>query len=183
MPLLLFLHQLVIIMTFLLVLVLTVFTYFFGICFGWFVHKLLHRPIMGRLNESHMAHHLRLYPPGDFFDFEYRDAGKDNSTYLFAPFVVLFVISVIGTMVWLGVPWLYPIVFIVETAVISYLHHYIHYATHITDHWLGYFKIFREWQRLHILHHHFMDTNYGIISFLWDKAFGTYLEEVEIDNP
>ncbi len=59
-------------------------TYIVVSLFGYFVHKSLHQEWTGLWNTSHMAHHVKLYPPGDFLSDKYRDAGKDDTFWTFA---------------------------------------------------------------------------------------------------
>lgn len=46
--------------------------------FGHVVHWALHQKWTGSVNQSHMTHHLKLYPPSDYLSDSYRHAGKDD---------------------------------------------------------------------------------------------------------
>jgi hypothetical protein len=153
-------------------------TYIATTLFGYIVHWTLHQEWAGTFNNSHMTHHLKLYPPEDYLSDKYRSAGKDDTTITFAfasvPMVALpIVLGVFGILTW-------PLVVtaVIVELLLGFLHHYIHNAFHIKDHWMGRVPVLRDifqvWNRLHYLHHVDMRTNYGIFVFHWDRLFRTF---------
>lgn len=158
---------------------LTIFiTYTVTSLFGYVVHWALHKSWAGRFNISHMTHHLKLYPPSDFFSETYRDPGKDNTVKFFAFAAIPLIIASIA-LYFLGVLSLsLTITVLMVEAVIGFLHDYIHDAFHITNHWMGRVpvlkNIFPIWLKLHYLHHVNMSKNFGIFTFHWDKLFRSY---------
>ena len=62
------------------------------------------------------------------------------------------------------------------------LHIYLHTRFHLSDTWLLRFDWFKRYRALHFLHHKDMRTNFGIVSFLWDRLFGTF-RDVSVHNP
>ncbi len=149
--------------------------------FGYVVHWSLHQSWAGRFNQSHMTHHLKLYPPEDYTSDTYRSAGKDNTVITFAvaslPMIAFpIVLGLFGIIGW----------FLVATALfvelsLGFLHWYIHDAFHIKNHWMSrvpWLKdIFQVWNGLHYTHHVDMGTNYGIFVFHWDRLFKTFRSE------
>lgn len=149
-------------------------TYLITTIFGYVVHRSLHREWTGRFNRAHMTHHMKLYPPSDFYSEKYRDPGADNTVKIFAmaavPLVVLPILLGILGILPLGI----TLLVIIEMLVVGWLHDYLHDAFHITNHPLRKFSLFQSWTYLHYLHHVDMNTNYGIFSFLIDKIVGTF---------
>lgn len=143
--------------------------------FGYGVHWALHQPWTKQFNESHMAHHLKLYPPSDYLsEDKYRGAGKDNTFFAFA----------IASLPMLGIPvllWYFgmfslplALLVIAEMLFIGFLHDYIHDAFHVKNHWLNRLKIVQKWNQIHFVHHVDMGKNFGIFTFWVDKLFGTF---------
>jgi hypothetical protein len=154
--------------------------------FGHVVHWSLHQTWSGAIHRSHMAHHLRLYPPSDFFSEVYRSAGKDSSPKFFliaaiplilAP-VVLWFLGVFSLPVMITV--------LVMEGLMGFLHDYLHDAFHIKDHWLyrvyAIRRLFTRWVGIHYLHHVDMKSNFGIFTFMWDHIFRTFRNYVETDK-
>lgn len=162
------------------VLLTAIITFFVGSLFGYVVHKSLHSAWTGPFHQAHMTHHLKLYPPEDYVSDKYRNAGKDNTVWIFAVAAVPFFAAPIV----LGVLHILPLSLIITSEIVmilmSFLHSYLHDAFHIRNHWLyrvpliG--KLFTRWVRIHWLHHVDMGTNYGIFLFHWDHVFRTYWE-------
>lgn len=50
---------------------------------------------------------------------------------------------------------------------------YIHGAYHTKNHWMEKYAFFREWKRLHLIHHDDPSCNYSISWFIPDYVFGT----------
>lgn len=147
--------------------------------FGYIVHWSLHQTWTGSFNQSHMAHHMRLYPPCDYMsEDEYREAGKDDTFYVFAmaalPLlatpIILWILGVISLPLMVGI--------LVEMGFIGWLHDYIHEAFHVTKHWLNRFKIVRQWNYIHYVHHVDMSKNLGIYSFWVDRLLGTFQKKL-----
>lgn len=156
-------------------------TYLATTLFGFIVHWSLHQKWAGRFNNSHMTHHLKLYPPEDYVSETYRHAGKDNTVITFT-FASIPMISFPILLGWLGLlAWPLVVAVIVCELVVGVLHWYIHDAFHIKNHWMGRVPglrdIFQVWNRLHYLHHVDMRKNYGIFVFHWDRVFGTFSKE------
>jgi sterol desaturase/sphingolipid hydroxylase (fatty acid hydroxylase superfamily) len=142
--------------------------------FGYVVHRSLHQSWTGKLNRAHMTHHLKLYPPSDFYSEKYRDPGGDNTVKIFA----FAAVPIVAFPIILGVLGILPlgltIISVVEMLFIGWLHDYLHDSFHILEHPLLRFRLFRHWIDLHYLHHVKMQTNFGIFSFIWDRVFRTF---------
>lgn len=154
------------------------FTFFISSLFGYVVHYGLHQKWTGQFNNAHMTHHLRLYPPSDYVSDKYRNAGKDNTLFVFGAAAI----PLVALPIILGVLHILSLALVITALTVmimmSFLHSYLHDAFHIRNHWLltvpiiG--KLFVRWVHIHWLHHVDMDTNYGIFLFHWDHIFKTY---------
>jgi len=146
--------------------------------FGHVVHWSLHQKWSGSVHQSHMTHHLKLYPPTDYTSKVYREAGKDSTPKFFAIAAIPLVLAPI--VFWLcGVlPLSLAATVIGVEALMGFLHNYLHDSFHIQNHWLYRVPllgdIFNRWVDLHYLHHVDMSKNYGIFTFHWDRFFGTF---------
>ena len=165
-----------------LAIVLTALTAFFiSSLFGYVVHRALHQRWTGRLNKSHMTHHLTLYPPTDYLSEVYRDAGKDNTVKIFA----LAAVPLVATPIVLGIMGILPLSLVITALIVmgimGFLHSYLHDSFHIKNHFLTRIPvvkvIFGYWNKLHYLHHVDMQKNFGIFLFHWDHVFRTFWKE------
>ncbi len=150
---------------------------FLIVCFfGYGVHWLLHQKWMGRAFEAHMTHHLKLYPPNDYYSLDkYRSAGEDNTFYTFA-FASLPLLLVPIILCYFGVfSIIFTIYILSEMLIIGFLHDYLHDAFHIYNHCLNKFRFMQKLNELHFQHHLNMKKNFGIFNFWFDKLFKTYV--------
>jgi hypothetical protein len=153
-------------------------TFFVASLFGYVVHYALHQDWSGRFHQTHMTHHLKMYPPEDCISDVYRAAGKDNTLWIFAGAALPLVLGTILLGIFGILPLGLMITALLVMAVMSFLHSYLHDAFHIRNHWLyrvpllG--KVFIRWVHLHWLHHVDMNYNYGIFLFHWDHVFKTF---------
>jgi len=155
--------------------------FFVSSLFGYVVHRSLHQPLTGRLNQKHMTHHLILYPPSDYTSDQYRNAGVDNTVKIFA----LAAIPLVAIPILLGVFGVLPISLVITSLIVmgimGFLHDYIHDSFHIRNHFLTKIPVVRDifayWNRLHYLHHVDMQKNFGIFLFHWDHVFKTFWKQ------
>lgn len=138
---------------------------------GYAFHRFLHTEAAGRLNRAHMNHHLQQYPPQDFTSDVYRSAGGDTTLY---PFLVGGV-ALAGLLCWL-LPLAYALPLLAELAFVGWLNNAAHDATHLRVHWLMSFRVYRRWRARHRVHHFDMTRNFGVVTFVADRAMGTYQE-------
>lgn len=144
---------------------------------------MFHQPWSGRFNRAHLNHHLKQYPPTDFYSDKYRDPGNDSTFILFAivfaPIVattiLLTIIGIINLFLGLSI--------LVEMAIIGFLNDSMHDSFHLRHTFWHRFKFFDRLIRLHYNHHTNMRVNFGIFTFLFDRIFGTYNDtELEKSN-
>lgn len=153
-------------------------TYIIVSLFGYVVHWALHQTWAGQVNNAHMTHHLKLYPPEDYTSDTYRHAGKDSTPKFFAIAAIPLILCpiILGLLGILS--WTLAITTLVVEGIMGFLHNYIHDAFHINNHWMTRTPllkdIFHKWNELHYLHHVDMSTNYGIFVFHWDRVFGSF---------
>lgn len=156
-------------------------SFFVSSLFGYVVHRSLHQTWTGSLNSKHMTHHMTLYPPTDYLSDEYRQAGKDNTVYIFGAAAIPLVATpiILGIMGKLALPLV--ITALVVMGLMGFLHSYLHDSFHIRNHWLTRVPvikgIFAHWVQLHYLHHVDMQKNFGIFLFHWDHVFKTFWKE------
>ncbi len=140
---------------------------------GYVAHRLMHIKALGRFAKSHKVHH-KLYTPDNFESDTYRSAGKDTSTFVFVPVILLSVV-LLGVTLWFAfqVWWIYPVI-IAEGIAVGVLNEKIHDWFHIKDHWMNRYAWFKHLKHLHMQHHIHPKKNMGIIWFLPDRVFGTF---------
>jgi sterol desaturase/sphingolipid hydroxylase (fatty acid hydroxylase superfamily) len=148
-------------------------TFLFTTFLGYVIHWNFHQR-WGYGYKKHMAHHLKLYPPGDLISYDYREAGDDSTArmfiVLFSPIllgvVLLTAFHVISIMVGVAV--------FSTMGIVGILNDGLHDSFHVKRSMWHLFPGFQRLQKIHNTHHYHMGTNYGIFSFMWDKVFGTY---------
>ncbi len=161
-------------------LIISLVVFIFVSLFGYLAHKALHKPWTKMLGESHMTHHLKLYPITDYMSDIYRSAGKHNTIFFFA--VASVPVLALPILLWfIGLISLFTMIFIIiEMLAIGWLHNYIHDAFHINNHLLTKIPVVKNWfaklAKVHFIHHEDMNFNYGIFFMTWDKLFKTYKE-------
>lgn len=155
--------------------------FFISSLFGYVVHRSLHSEWTGSLHKKHMTHHEVLYPPSDYLSDKYRDAGSDNTVYIFGAAAIPLVATpiILGVMGILSLPLV--ITALVVMGLMGFLHSYLHDSFHIRNHFLTRIPwisvIFSKWVKLHYLHHVDMQKNYGIFLFHWDHVFRTFWKD------
>jgi sterol desaturase/sphingolipid hydroxylase (fatty acid hydroxylase superfamily) len=143
---------------------------------GYITHYAFHQPWSGRLFQAHMVHHQKLYPVDNFLSDVYRDAGSDNTTYLFALVFAPIVLAALLLTVFNIIPIAIGLEVLGLMAVIGWANNSIHDSMHLTNSIWHNFWFFNRLQKLHLNHHAKMDTNFGIFSFWWDRVFRTFAE-------
>lgn len=146
--------------------------------FGYVVHWSLHQSWTGKINQSHMTHHLKLYPPEDFTSETYRNAGKDSTPKFFAMAAIPLILAPILLGLFGVLPLYLVITVLVVEGLMGFLHDYLHDSFHIKNHILTRIPVVRDifdrWVKIHYLHHVDMGKNYGIFVFHWDRVFRTF---------
>jgi sterol desaturase/sphingolipid hydroxylase (fatty acid hydroxylase superfamily) len=163
---------------------------------GYLLHRLLHSGKIGFLSRSHMRHHLVLYGPlqSQRPGTEYRDATDDDAVALgniglewLIPGAMLLAAS-IAVLHWLHVTVFHQLVFIGSTLMWSFLmFSYLHDRMHEADFWMERNRCLKRWftsaREAHDIHHWtlndegFMDKNFGIAFYFFDRVFGTLADD------
>lgn len=65
----------------------------------------------------------------------------------------------------------------------SLVNDFAHDAFHVRRHTLLKYRWFKRLCALHYLHHRDMRANYGIVTFFWDRVFGTLRLDFKPDRP
>jgi sterol desaturase/sphingolipid hydroxylase (fatty acid hydroxylase superfamily) len=161
---------------------------------GYWLHRLLHSGAIGFLSRNHMRHHMVIYGPTQVLrSKQYHDATLQSfslgniGTEWLTPAGLLIGCAWLAFRL-LGMPIRYQLVFFVTTLAWSFLmFSYLHDRMHIEDFWLERNRVLKRWfvsaRHLHDTHHRaindegLMHKNFGIGFFLFDRLFGTLLEE------
>jgi sterol desaturase/sphingolipid hydroxylase (fatty acid hydroxylase superfamily) len=142
--------------------------------FGHWIHYALHQPWTGPAHRGHMEHHLSLYPPGKLTSDKYLSSKwYHNGPLLFTPPLV-FLLLVFGGILWLcHAPLWMLLVFGVSLVGFGLVNDACHDSFHQRKHWLNRYTWYKRLRKLHFRHHRDMSCNFGIMSFAWDRVFGT----------
>lgn len=163
---------------------------------GYLLHRLLHSGKIGFLSRSHMRHHLVLYGPlqPQRPGTEYHDATDNDAVALgniglewLLPGAMLLAAS-IAVLHWLDVTVFHEIVFVGGTLIWSFLmFSYLHDRMHEAGYWMESNRWLKRWftsaREAHDIHHWtlndegFMDKNFGIAFYFFDRVFGTLADD------
>jgi sterol desaturase/sphingolipid hydroxylase (fatty acid hydroxylase superfamily) len=141
---------------------------------GYLIHWALHQQWSGSFYKAHINHHFKQYPKHNLMSDVYRDAGKDNTTYLF---ILCFSPLIIGLCVsiFIGlIPLLYGIMMFSEMVIIGLLNNYMHDGFHLNNTIWNHLPGYQRLRELHFIHHFSVQKNLGIFTFMWDKLLGTF---------
>ena len=137
---------------------------FFGSLVGHGVHYALHQPWSGRAHKGHMEHHEVLYPPSKLVSATYRAPNFWNSgTFLFTPPLL----GVMAVALLLGA----SVTFCITLVAWAFLNDMVHDAFHVNKPPLQRWKWYRTMRHRHFHHHREMQSNYGIVTNVWDRVF------------
>lgn len=162
---------------------------------GYLIHRLLHSGRIQSLSRAHMRHHLVLYGPlqSQRPGTEYFDATTDAASVgnigleWLIPSAILLAIA-IGVLHYLQVPRFHQFVAIGGSLAWSFLmFSYVHDRMHIAGSWMERNRCLKKWfidaRDSHDIHHWalndegFMNKNFGIAFFFFDRLFGTMAKE------
>ena len=168
--------------------------------FGYLIHRLLHSYRIGWLSRNHMIHHLQLYGPLDPQrpTGPYKGATDDRISLgnvgleWLLPGVLLLV-GILGLLRLLDIPALYQFVLFGTSLLWSLLmFSYLHDRMHIHGFWMAKNPLLRRWflgaRKRHDIHHWalndagYMDRNFGIGFFVFDRLFSTHSEQRQVFN-
>jgi sterol desaturase/sphingolipid hydroxylase (fatty acid hydroxylase superfamily) len=157
---------------------------------GYWLHRLLHSDKFPALSRGHLIHHFLVYGPrqpmraGGYHDATDNrfSVGNVGIEWLVPSTIIL--LFCWGVMVLFGVPQVYQVLALCTLVGWPMLmFNYLHDRMHIENFWMTRVPILKWWflkaRRLHDIHHRsvnskgFMDTNFGIGFFLFDRFFRT----------
>lgn len=157
----------------------------FGIVFsefvGYWVHKVLHSGKIVWLSESHMVHHMKIYPPSRLRTEKYINPPHAKFAGVGLEWAIPILLVLIPTVIILNVVGLGFITiasFIISALVwaglfLSWMHDQFHLKkSRFKGRW------FKKARKLHDIHHLDMDSNLGITFFWFDRIFGTLRNKV-----
>ena len=157
---------------------------------GYWLHRLLHSDRFPVLSRGHLIHHFLIYGPRQ----PMRDAGYHDATvhrfsvgnigfeWLIPSAAIL--LFCWGVMFLLGVPRVYQALALCTLLGWPILmFSYLHDRMHLTNFWMARAPLLKKWflnsRRLHDIHHRsvnrqgYMDTNFGIGFYFFDRLFRT----------
>jgi sterol desaturase/sphingolipid hydroxylase (fatty acid hydroxylase superfamily) len=142
--------------------------------FGHVVHWALHQRQAGIFYRAHREHHVDLYPPGKLVSDSYRSAKWCHRGPVLFTLPLLVILGAACGLLWLlAAPWWTSVVFSGVLVGYGFFNDYVHDSFHLRRHPWVRFAWFRRARKLHLLHHVNTGSNFGIVSFGWDRAFGT----------
>lgn len=167
---------------------------------GYFLHRLLHSGKIAFLSRNHMKHHLVLYGPlqSQRPGSGYQDAtdgeiaiGNVGLEWLIPGSVLL--AGSLGLFHLLQVTLLHQFIFVAGTLAWSFLmFSYLHDRMHSAGFWMERHPLLKRWfvaaRDGHDIHHWslnddgFMDKNFGIAFFFFDRLFGTLARDAPAFN-
>jgi len=153
-------------------------TWVFGTLWGWGTHKFIHQRYAGPLFKQHLHHHVKHYPCHDFTSDVYRQGKRDSSVYIFLALCIP--IGIFPILLWKYevISLAAMIVSLLNMAFIGFLNSWIHDTFHLNNHWLSKLPLIKRfYEKLvqqHYTHHKYVQSNFGIFSFSWDKILGSY---------
>lgn len=167
---------------------------------GYFLHRLLHSGKIAFLSRNHMKHHLVLYGPlqSQRPGSGYQDATDDEVAIgnvgleWLIPGSVLLAGS-LGLFLLLQITLLHQLIFVAGTLAWSFLmFSYLHDRMHLAGFWMERHPLLKRWfvaaRDGHDIHHWslnddgFMDKNFGIAFFFFDRLFGTLARDAPAFN-
>lgn len=161
---------------------------------AYWLHRLLHSGRIGFLSRNHMKHHLVIYGPAqNQRSTEYKDATTEsvslgNIGLEWLILSALLLASAIAAFHFLHVSLACQLVALGASLLWGFLmFSYLHDVMHVDGYWLEKNRWLRNWftsaRKLHDIHHQvvnpdgFMDKNFGIGFFFFDRLFGTLCPE------
>ncbi|HKW61178.1 MAG TPA: sterol desaturase family protein [Candidatus Acidoferrum sp.] len=157
---------------------------------GYWLHRLLHSDRFPAFSRGHLIHHFLIYGPRQpMRAAEYQDAtdnrfsvGNIGLEWLVPSAVILLLCW--GAMLLLGVPRAYQVLSLCTLLAWPLLmFSYLHDRMHLKNFWMTRVPLLKTWflkaRRLHDIHHRsmnragFMDTNFGIGFYFFDRFFRT----------
>jgi sterol desaturase/sphingolipid hydroxylase (fatty acid hydroxylase superfamily) len=143
---------------------------------GHLVHWSLHRPWAGPAYRGHMEHHDSMYPPDDLLSSTYRRVSTPVSGTVITFFAVLaiFLGAFCGLMMELSAPWWTIVGPAILVGLLAFAHDVVHDSFHVKGHSFERFAWFMRMREHHFQHHRDMGSNFGILSFVWDRLLGTF---------
>lgn len=144
---------------------------------GHGIHWALHRPWTGPAYRGHMEHHLLLYPPSDLTSTRYRSARwYHNGVFLYAPAFLLLALLAWALVTLLALPVWIAFTFGATMLGLGVANNWAHDSFHSQNSLLMRLACYRRLRERHHVHHRNMRCNYGIVTSVWDRAFGTLRE-------
>jgi len=131
-------------------------------------YKVAHHPIGGKLFRNHINFHHTHYADDHLVSRTYLGDEGNITPYFFIP------VFLVGGCAYFLLPLNLFVVIVIASAASFYAYVFFDKEYHIEGSWLQRFAWFRHQQKLHFVHHHHANSNFGVIHFFWDRILGTY---------
>ena len=150
-----------------------IFSFFFAEFLGYMWHRNVnHMGLLGsNIRFTHWKHHHIDYPPGDMITNKYKNPKLFDSEMWTFGFGAI--ISVILFFKYIKFTKKEKIILIIFFLLIGITNSVIHDSYHVHNHHLNKYKWYRSKKNAHDIHHR-LNCNYGIITYTFDRLFGTY---------
>ena len=142
---------------------------------GYLWHRFInHLGYLGdKIRVSHYCHHEIVYPYDNMISDKYKTS-HDTWPWiiplvLFGYIPVLSLNNIISKKI-IGL-------LLLQISIHVYMISYIHDSYHVKNHWLNKYNWYKKNKKYHYIHH-LDNKNYGITTYIFDRVFGTFSENI-----
>ena len=154
-----------------------VLTYYLVTIIQTFLHRAIaHRRCGGKIYRNHVTCHHRNYRGRQMLSECYIEDELNDTPWFLPPALLMACIA------YSLLPLDLFVAHVLTICTAFWAHVYLHAQYHVDGSWLTRFRWFRRKRELHFVHHRHMDSNFGVIEFIWDKWFGTFRNAVARDE-
>lgn len=136
---------------------------------GYFIHRFLHCKWTGALFRIHMEHHQK-YSGNQMVNNRW---SRDNLLFTLPVVMIMVIVSLIAWSLHASLSSI--LIFILLMFIYGAINDAIHSSFHIKNIFFQRLPWWRKLRTRHFSHHINPKHNFGILHFIWDKIFGTYL--------
>lgn len=141
---------------------------------GHLIHWAMHQRWAGKLYRMHLDHHRR-YSVGRFMTSAYESSASFVS-FIIAYAVILLIMCML--MIFNVLSLLSSFVISITVGIVAIITELAHTAFHLVDDRLPKRLrnsiIFKNFRKLHMIHHRNTKMNFGILNFAWDRIMRTF---------
>ena len=131
-------------------------------------YTLGHHPIGGKFYRNHMGYHHTYYCEDHLVSRTYLGDKGNNTPFFFIPVLLL------GVCAFYLLPVHLFVAQVIGCSASFYAHVFLDKEYHVEGSRLQRFGWFRRKQKLHFAHHRYVNCNFAVVDFFWDRLLGTY---------